>query len=106
MLIVAGMPNQPAKFMLRGMHNSQQASMGRPMNPMVQSACREMVLKPMDKVTLAEAQIRHKLSQFLQESVDERFSRRVKRTHAIPTTIASGLPPMTYAASTISLIEG
>jgi hypothetical protein len=39
--------------------------MGRPMNPMVQSACLEMVLKPMDKVTFAEAQIKHKLSQFL-----------------------------------------
>jgi hypothetical protein len=61
MLIVAGIPNHPAKFMLRGMHNSQQASMGRPMNPMVL----EMVLKPMDKVTFAEAQIKHKLSQFL-----------------------------------------
>jgi hypothetical protein len=65
MLIVAGIPNHPAKFMLRGMHNSQQASMGRPMNPMVQSACLEMVLKPMDKVTFAEAQIKHRLSQFL-----------------------------------------
>jgi hypothetical protein len=65
MLIVAGMPNHPAKFMLRGIHNSQQASMGRPMNPMVQSACLEMVLKPMDKVTFAEAQIRQRFSQFL-----------------------------------------
>ena len=64
-LIVAGIPNQPAKFMLRGMHNSQQATIGRPMNPTVQSACLEMVLKPMDKVTFAEAQIKHKLSQFL-----------------------------------------
>jgi hypothetical protein len=65
MLIVAGIPNHPAKFMLRGIHSNQQASMGRPMNPMVQSACLEMVLKPMDKVTFAEAQIKHKLSQFL-----------------------------------------
>jgi hypothetical protein len=39
--------------------------MGRPMNPMVQSACLEMVLKPMDKVTFAEAQIRQRFSQFL-----------------------------------------
>lgn len=88
MLIVAGMPNQPAKFMLRGIHKSQQATMGRPMNPMVQSACLEMVLKPMDNVTFAEEQMRTKLSQF-----------------AIPTTIPNGLPPMMNATSTMSLIE-
>jgi hypothetical protein len=37
------------------------------MNPMVQSACLEMVLKPMDSVTFAEAHIKHRLSQFLTE---------------------------------------
>ena len=88
-LIVAGMPNHPAKFMVLGMHNNQQAIIGRPTNPIVQRAWFEIVLKPMDKVTFAEAQIRHKFS-----------------TLATPTIICRGRPPMIFATSTISLIEG
>ena len=89
MLMVAGIPNHPAKFMLRGMQRSQQAIIGRPMNPTVHKAWLEMVLKPIDSVTFADAQIRHKLS-----------------TLARPTTICKGKPPMIFATSTISLIEG
>jgi hypothetical protein len=89
MLIVAGIPNHPAKFMVRGMHNSQQATIGRPINPIVQRAWLEIVLKPIDKVTFADAQIRHKFSTF-----------------ATPTMICKGRPPMIFATSTISLIDG
>jgi hypothetical protein len=71
MLIVAGIPNQPAKLILLGMHNSQQATMGRPMNPIVQTAWSEMVLKPMDSVTLADAPMSIKFNKFLEESVNE-----------------------------------
>ena len=89
MLIVAGIPNHPAKFMVLGMHSSQQATIGKPMKPTVQRAWLDMVLKPMDRVTLADAQMRHKLS-----------------TLAMPTIICNGTPPMIFATSTISLIEG
>lgn len=89
MLIVAGIPNHPAKFMVLGMHSSQQATIGKPMNPIVQRAWLEIVLKPMDKVTFADAQIRHKFN-----------------TLAMPTMTCKGRPPMIFATSTISLIEG
>jgi hypothetical protein len=70
MLIVAGIPNHPAKFMVRGMHRSQHMTIGMPMKPIVQTAWSVMVFKAMLSVTLAEAQMR------------QRF-----RTCATPTTI-------------------
>jgi len=87
--IVAGIPNHPAKFIVLGTQRSQQAIIGRPINPIVHRAWFEIVLKPMDKVTFAEAQIKHKFS-----------------TLATPTIICKGRPPMIFATSTISLIEG
>jgi hypothetical protein len=64
MLIVAGIPDHPAKFMVRGKQSNQQTTIGRPMETIEQRAWLEIVLKPMDKVILANAQIRHKLSTF------------------------------------------
>ena len=83
------MTGRLTKFIVLGMHKSQQATIGKPMNPIVQRAWSEIVLKPMDKVTFADAQIRHKLS-----------------TLATPTIICKGRPPMIFATSTMSLIEG
>lgn len=89
MLMVAGIPNHPAKFKLRGMHKIQHMIIGIPMNPIVQSECSVMVFSPIERVTLADAQMRHKFS-----------------TCATPTMISSGLPPMILATSTTSLIVG
>jgi hypothetical protein len=61
MLMVAGIPNQPAKFKLRGMQSSQHMIMGMPMKPTVQSACSVIVLRAIESVTLAEAQMRQRL---------------------------------------------
>ena len=89
MLIVAGIPNQPAKFSDRGMQSSQHMIIGMPMKPTVQRACSVIVLRAIESVTLALAQIKHKF-----------------RTCAMPTRISSGLPPMILATSTTSLMEG
>lgn len=89
MLILAGIPNQPAKLRLRGKQSSQPMIIGMPMKPIVHSACSVIVFSAMDSVTLDDAQMRHKFS-----------------TCASPTMISSGRPPMTRPTSTTSLILG
>jgi hypothetical protein len=89
MLIVAGIPNHPAKFKLHGIQSNQQMIIEIPMNPIVQTECSVIVLRAMDSVTLPDAQMRHKFS-----------------TCATLTMTSKGLTPMSLPTLTTLRIVG
>jgi len=68
---------------LRGIHKSQEHSVGNRMNKIVHKACSEMLFSAMLIVMTEEAHVKMRF-----------------RTNAIPTTMASGLPPMIRKQST------